>query len=137
LAEDNGGPAQVVPDQRPGDRRDIITLWVARMVMMGLYNMKADPVPPRRDQPTDPRRQGRADEQIQRATAWTRWTSSRPTAPTPCASRSPHGHRDAGRADAVKKLPSGKNTVEKFDLGRNFCNKLWNAARFVALDDRS
>jgi valyl-tRNA synthetase len=31
----------------------------------------------------------------------------------------------------VKKDAQGRNTSEKFDLGRNFCNKLWNAARFI------
>jgi valyl-tRNA synthetase len=31
----------------------------------------------------------------------------------------------------VKKDAQGRNTSEKFDLGRNFANKLWNAARFA------
>jgi len=31
----------------------------------------------------------------------------------------------------VKKDASGKNTSDKFDLGRNFATKLWNASRFA------
>jgi valyl-tRNA synthetase len=31
----------------------------------------------------------------------------------------------------VKKDAAGRNTSDKFDLGRNFCTKLWNAFRFA------
>ncbi len=31
----------------------------------------------------------------------------------------------------VKKDANGRNTSDKFDLGRHFCNKLWNACRFA------
>jgi len=31
----------------------------------------------------------------------------------------------------VKKDEQGRNISEKFDIGRNFCNKIWNASRFA------
>src|SRR3712207_4592302 len=36
-----------------------------------------------------------------------------------------------GRVPVERDPATGRNTSPKFDLGRNFCNKLWNAARFT------
>ena len=35
------------------------------------------------------------------------------------------------RMPVEKNAATGKNTSPKFDVGRNFCNKMWNAARFA------
>ena len=37
----------------------------------------------------------------------------------------------SGKAEPDEKMPAARNTSEKFDLGRNFANKLWNAVRFA------
>jgi len=51
-------------------------------------------------------------------------------------------HKDCGKefatqwadADAKQQLGLGRETSEKFEIGRNFCNKLWNAARFAFMN---
>ena len=40
-------------------------------------------------------------------------------------------HTQDVRMPVEKDAATGKNTSQKFDLGRNLCNKLWNAARFA------
>lgn len=37
----------------------------------------------------------------------------------------------SGEAKATPEMPLARNTSSKFDLGRNFANKLWNATRFA------
>jgi valyl-tRNA synthetase len=37
----------------------------------------------------------------------------------------------AGVAEPTSEMPLARNTSSKFDLGRNFANKLWNATRFA------
>jgi valyl-tRNA synthetase len=111
--------------------RDIITLWVARMVMAGLYNMKEIPFHHVAINPTILDGKGE------------RMSKSKGNGVDPVDIIDTHG-ADALRFTLttmatetqdvrmpVKKDSQGRNTSDKFDLGRNFCTKLWNAARFV------
>jgi valyl-tRNA synthetase len=135
--------------------RDIITLWVARMVMMGLYNMGEGKFLAKSEEEAKSKISNFKD-QISKAIPFRhvainptildgkgeRMSKSKGNGVDPVEIIETHG-ADAMRftlttmatetQDArlpVKKLPNGKNTSEKFDIGRNFCNKIWNATRF-------
>ncbi len=111
--------------------RDIITLWVARMVITGLYNMHDVPFADVVIHPTILDGHGQ------------RMSKSAGNGVDPVDVIETHG-ADALRFTLammatetqdvrlpVKKDAAGRNTSDKFDLGRNFCNKLWNASRFA------
>ena len=111
--------------------RDIITLWVARMVMTGLYNMGEVPFAHVAINPTILDGKGE------------RMSKSKGNGVDPVEIIDTHG-ADAMRytltkmatetQDArlpVKRDAQGRNTSDKFDVGRNFCNKIWNATRFA------
>jgi valyl-tRNA synthetase len=141
--------------------RDIITLWVARMVMMGMYNLGNDESGTMNDERKkdsavdhssfiDHRSDHRSIPFHHVAINPTildgkgeRMSKSKGNGVDPVDIIDTHG-ADALRFTLtnmatetqdvrmpVKKDAQGRNTSDKFDLGRNFCTKLWNAARFV------
>lgn len=114
--------------------RDIITLWVSRMVMLGLYNLGKVPF-------TDVFIHGK----ILDGNGET-MSKSKGNGIDPLAIIDTYG-ADAMRFSLaqmttesqdmrmpVKQDENGRNISEKFDIGRNFCNKLWNATRFAMLN---
>ncbi len=160
--------------------RDIITLWVARMVLTGLYNMGDVPfhhvhVHPKildgfgqgmsksKGNGVDPleliERYGcdgmrftiasfagetqdvrlpvgyecpHCQAVIPQTQAHLKFKPGKPKIKCPkCKAESqyacPHYVPDAGE-------PVARVVIERFEYGRNFCNKLWNAARFAMLN---
>jgi valyl-tRNA synthetase len=128
----------------PGDvlctAREIITLWVSRMVMMGQYCRGDIPFHDVFIHAMIQDGEGR------------KMSKSLGNGIDPLEIIDSHG-ADAMRFTLVSmttqtqdvrlpvakmKLPDGRdlNSSPKFDVGRNFCNKLWNASRFAMMNLR-
>ncbi len=126
----------------PGDvlctAREIITLWVSRMLMMGQYCAGDIPFKDVFIHAMIQDGEGR------------KMSKSLGNGIDPLVAINSHG-ADAMRFTLVSmttqtqdvrmpvekmKLPDGRteNTSPKFDIGRNFCNKLWNASRFAMMN---
>jgi len=114
--------------------RDIITLWVSRMVMMGIENVGDIPF-------SDVFIHGKIlDGEGQTM------SKSKGNGIDPIDIIASYG-ADAMRFSLanmttesqdmrmpVIKDEQGRNISDKFDIGRNFCNKLWNASRFAMMN---
>jgi valyl-tRNA synthetase len=126
----------------PGDvlctAREIITLWVSRMVMLGQYCVGDIPFKDVYIHAMIQDGEGR------------KMSKSLGNGIDPLVAINSHG-ADAMRFTLASmttdtqdirmpvekvELPDGRveNTSPKFDIGRNFCNKLWNASRFVMMN---
>ena len=118
--------------------REIITLWVSRMVMMGQYCVGDIPF-------TDVYIHAMIQDGEGR-----KMSKSLGNGIDPLVAINSHGAdamrftlasmttdtQDIRMPVVAMTLPDGRqaNTSPKFDVGRNFCNKLWNASRFALMN---
>ena len=154
--------------------RDIITLWVARMTMMGLYNLGdipftdcfihasiqdgngtrmsktmgngIDPVDIIERYGTDAMRYVICEMQTGTQDIRLPVQAVSPfTGNTIELAKASHGRskftyicpetkKEFDVLGTMEDLPSAKLFSDRFDVGRNFCNKLWNAARFALMN---
>ncbi len=118
--------------------REIITLWVSRMLMMGQYCVGDIPF-----------RDVYIHAMIQDGEG-RKMSKSLGNGIDPLVAIDSHGAdamrftlasmttdtQDIRMPVAQMTLPDGRvaNTSPKFDIGRNFCNKFWNASRFALMN---
>jgi valyl-tRNA synthetase len=114
--------------------RDIITLWVSRMVMLGIYNIGKVPF-------SDVFIHGKILDGNGETMSKSKGNGIDPLAIIEtygadamrfCMAQMTTESQDMRLP--VSKDEQGRNVSEKFDIGRNFCNKLWNATRFAMLN---
>jgi len=136
--EDNQTLKKFYPTDVLCTAREIITLWVSRMVMMGQYCVGDIPFSDVYIHAMIQDGQGR------------KMSKSLGNGIDPLVAIDSHGAdamrftlasmttdtQDVRMPVAELKLPDGRvvNSSPKFDLGRNFCNKLWNASRFAMMN---
>ncbi len=115
--------------------REIITLWVSRMVMFNLYFRNRLPFTEVYINPVVQDGEGR------------KMSKSLGNGVDPLDIIHTHGadamrftlatmatNTQDVRMPVEKDAKTGRNTSPKFDIGRNFCNKLWNATRFLFMN---
>jgi len=118
--------------------RDIITLWVARMVMFGQFNMQGVPF---RDVFIHPVIQDGKGQRMSKS----KGNGIDPVDIVDLYGADALRYTLAGAATETQdlrmpvekaKLPDGRvvNTSERFEQGRTFPNKFWNAARFAVMN---
>ncbi len=136
--DENPTLSKFYPTQVLCTAREIITLWVSRMVMMGQYCVGDIPYSDVYIHAMIQDGQGR------------KMSKSLGNGIDPLVAIDSHGAdamrftlanmttdtQDVRMPVAEIELPDGRkvNSSPKFDNGRNFCNKLWNASRFAMLN---
>jgi valyl-tRNA synthetase len=123
--------------------REIITLWVSRMVMFNQYFLPDTRSPNPGTRGDIPFRDVFIHAVVQDGDG-KRMSKSAGNGVDPLDIIDSHGadalrftlchmatQTQDVRMPVVMDKSTGKNSSPKFDLGRNFCNKLWNAARFA------
>lgn len=121
LFAENGGLEEFYPTSVMETGADILYPWVSRMVMLGLY--VTDQVPFKEvylnGLVLDPKGQ--------------KMSKSKGNVVSPIEIVSEYGS-DATRLGLISARSAGQNQAfspDKVVAGRNFCNKLWNIARFI------